>query len=46
MFCDTSRSGLGMIAYASRELKPYDKNYLTYDLYLAAVVFALRIWRY
>jgi len=25
---------------------PYEKNYLTYDLELAAVVFALKIWRH
>ena len=34
-----------MVAYASRQLKPYEQNYLTHDLELAAVVFALKIWR-
>ncbi|KAL9249130.1 Transposon Ty3-G Gag-Pol polyprotein-like protein [Drosera capensis] len=34
------------IAYASRQLKPYEINYLTHDLELAAVVFALKIWRH
>nr|GEX31590.1 retrotransposon protein, putative, Ty3-gypsy subclass [Tanacetum cinerariifolium] len=33
-------------AYASRQLKPYEVNYPTYDLELAAVVFALKIWRH
>ncbi|RVW70732.1 Transposon Ty3-G Gag-Pol polyprotein [Vitis vinifera] len=33
-------------AYASRQLKPYEKNYPTHDLELAAVVFALKIWRH
>ena len=31
------------IAYASQQLKTYEKNYLTCDLELAAVVFALKI---
>ncbi|KAF3671894.1 hypothetical protein FXO37_07780 [Capsicum annuum] len=35
-----------VIAYASRQLKPYEKNYPTPDLELAAVVFALKIWRH
>ena len=32
-----------VIAYASRQLKPHDKNYLTHDLELAATVLALKI---
>ncbi|GJW22095.1 reverse transcriptase [Tanacetum coccineum] len=32
--------------YASRQLKPYEVNYPTHDLELAAVVFALKIWRH
>ena len=35
-----------MVAHASRQLKPHEKNYPTYDLELAAVVFALKIWRH
>jgi len=27
-------------------LKPYEENYLTHDLELAAVVFTLKIWRH
>ena len=34
-----------VIAYASRQLKKHEQNYPTQDLELAAVVFALRIWR-
>ena len=34
-----------MIAYASRNLKVHEKNYPTHDLELAAVVFALKLWR-
>ncbi|GJR89033.1 retrotransposon protein, putative, ty3-gypsy subclass [Tanacetum coccineum] len=34
------------LAYASRQLKPYEVNYPTHDLELAAVVFALKIWRH
>ncbi|GJV64124.1 retrotransposon protein, putative, ty3-gypsy subclass [Tanacetum coccineum] len=52
--CDASKKGLGcvlmqhgkVIAYASRQLKPYEVNYPTHDLELAAVVFALKIWRH
>ena len=54
MYCDASRQGLGcvlmqhenVIAYASRQLKKHEQNYPTHDLELAAVVFALRIWRH
>nr|GFD13268.1 hypothetical protein [Tanacetum cinerariifolium] len=35
-----------VIAYASRQLKPYEVNYPTHDLELAVVVFALKIWRH
>ena len=35
-----------VIAYASRQLKKHEQNYLTHDLELAAVVFALQIWRH
>ena len=35
-----------MIAYASRQLKTHEVNYPVHDLELAAVVFALRIWRH
>ncbi|XP_070045660.1 uncharacterized protein [Nicotiana tomentosiformis] len=54
VYCDASRVGLGcvlmqdgkVIAYASRKLKNHEKNYPTHDLELAAVVFALKIWRH
>ncbi|XP_062110424.1 uncharacterized protein LOC133822186 [Humulus lupulus] len=54
IFCDTSKMGLGavlmqegrVVAYASRKLKDYEMNYPTHDLELAAVVFALKIWRH
>ena len=54
VYTDASRSGLGcvlmqngkVIAYASRQLKPHELNYPTHDLELAAVVFALKIWRH
>ena len=35
-----------VITYASRQLKEHEKNYPTHDLELAAVVFALKIWRH
>ena len=54
VYSDASHQGLGcvlmqhgkVIAYASRQLKPYERNYPTHDLELAAVVFALKIWRH
>ncbi|XP_070045883.1 uncharacterized protein [Nicotiana tomentosiformis] len=35
-----------VIAYASRQLKPYEKNYPVHDLELVAIVHALKIWRH
>ncbi|GJW62672.1 putative reverse transcriptase domain-containing protein [Tanacetum coccineum] len=54
VYCDASHKGLGavliqnekVIAYASRQLKIHEKNYMTHDLELGAVVFALKIWRH
>ena len=53
-YSDASRIGLGcvlmqdgkVVAYVSRQLKQHEQNYLTHDLELAAVVFALKIWRH
>ena len=53
MYTDASHVGLGcvlmqddkVIAYASRQLRKHEVNYPTHDLEMAAVVFALRIWR-
>ncbi|GJZ92770.1 putative reverse transcriptase domain-containing protein [Tanacetum coccineum] len=54
VYCNALCQGLGcvliqrgkVIAYASRQLKIYKKNYTTHDLELGAVVFALKIWRH
>ncbi|GKB22615.1 putative reverse transcriptase domain-containing protein [Tanacetum coccineum] len=54
VYCDASHKGLGavlmqnekVIAYASRQLKIHEKNYITHDLELGAVVFALKMWRH
>ena len=54
IYSDASRQGLGcvlmqhgkVITYTSRQLKIHEKNYPTHDLELAAVVFALKIWRH
>ncbi|GAU18217.1 hypothetical protein TSUD_26810 [Trifolium subterraneum] len=35
-----------VVAYASRQLKPHEENYPTHDLELAAIIFALKIWRH
>ena len=35
-----------VIAYASGQLKPYEKNYPVHDQELAAVVHALKLWRH
>ena len=34
------------IAYESRKLKIHEKNYATYDLELAAIIHALKMWRH
>ena len=52
-YCDASRAGLGcvlmhfgrVVAYGSRRLKNHEQNYPTHDIELAAIVFALKIWR-
>ncbi|KAJ6839083.1 uncharacterized protein M6B38_316420 [Iris pallida] len=54
IYSDASGKGLGcvlmqhgrVIAYASRQLKTHERNYPTHDLELAAVVFALKLWRH
>ena len=54
IFSDASLNGLGcvlmqegkVVAYASRQLKPHEKNYPTHDLELVVIVFALKIWRH
>ena len=33
-----------MVAYGSRQLKNHERNYPTYDMELAAIVFTLNIW--
>ena len=54
VYCDASLLGLGgvlmqnrqVVAYASRQLKVHERNYLTHDLELAAVVFVLKLGRH
>ncbi|KAL0553629.1 hypothetical protein IC582_007529 [Cucumis melo] len=54
IYSDASKKGLGcvlmqqgkVVAYALRQLKSHEQNYPTHDLELAAVVFALKIWRH
>ena len=35
-----------VICYESRKLKDHEKNYVTHDLELAAIVHALKMWRH
>ena len=54
VYSDASLKGLGcvlmqhgrVVAYASRQLRPHEQRYATHDLELAAMVFALKIWRH
>ena len=54
IFCDASIMVLSailmqrgrVIDYASRQLKLHEVCYLTHDLELGAVMFALKIWRH
>nr|GEX87649.1 putative reverse transcriptase domain-containing protein [Tanacetum cinerariifolium] len=54
VYCDASLKGYGVvlmqrekvITYASRQLRTHEENYMTHDLELGAVVFALRLWRH
>jgi hypothetical protein len=54
VFCDASGTVLGcvlmqenrVITYASRALRPHEKNYPTHDIELVAVVHNLKIWRH
>ena len=54
IYSDASHQGLGcvlmqrgrVVAYASRQLKTHERNYPIHDLELAAVVFALKLWRH
>ena len=55
IYSDASGTSIGcvlmqegkVVTYSSRQLKPYERSYLTHDLELAAVVFALKIyWHY
>ena len=54
VYNDSSHQGLGyvlmqhkrVVVYASRQLKKHELNYLTHDLELAAVIFALKTWRH
>ena len=54
VYCDASKDRLGcvlmqsgrVVDYGSRQLKNHEKNYSTHDMELAAIVFALKIWRH
>ncbi|KAA3484283.1 DNA/RNA polymerases superfamily protein [Gossypium australe] len=54
IYSDAYLNGLGcvlmqegkVVAYASRQLKPHERNYPMHDHELAAIMFALKIWRH
>nr|GFA70166.1 putative reverse transcriptase domain-containing protein [Tanacetum cinerariifolium] len=54
VYYDASLKGYGavlmhrekVITYASRQLRTHEENYMTHDLELGAVVFALGLWRH
>ena len=54
VYTDASLAGLGgvliqtqrVVAYISWQLRVHEQNYPTYDLELAAVIFALKSWRH
>ena len=54
VYYDASKARLGciliqsgrVIVYGSRQLKNHEQNYPTHDMQLAAIVFALKIWRH
>ncbi|GJR48036.1 putative reverse transcriptase domain-containing protein, partial [Tanacetum coccineum] len=45
-YCDASKKGLGAVLMQREKVIAYEKNYITHDLELGAVVFALKIWRH
>ena len=53
VYCDASHKGLGtnlmqreeVIAYASQQLKIHENNFISHDLELGSVMFALNFWR-
>ena len=51
---DASKEGLGcvlmkegrVITYSSRKLRPHEENYVTHDLDIFSILYALRLWRH
>ena len=51
---DASKEGLGrvlmqdgrVIAYISRKLRRHEENYVTHDLELLSIIYALKVWRH
>jgi hypothetical protein len=54
IYCDVSGQGLGcvlmqdghVVAHTSRQLRKHEVHYLTHDLELATIIYALKIWRH
>ena len=53
-YCDACKDRLGcvlmqsgrVVAYGSQQLKNHEQSYPTYDMELATIVFALKVWRH
>lgn len=46
VYCNSSKIFLQVVAYDTRQLKVHERNYLTHDLEMEAMVFVLKVWRY
>ncbi|KAA3480474.1 Transposon Tf2-9 polyprotein [Gossypium australe] len=46
VYSDASLNGLGCVLMQTGKLTLYKRNYPSHDLELAAIVFALNIWRH
>ena len=54
MYYDASKEGVEcvlmqserVVGYGSQQLKNYEHSYPTHDMELAAIIFALKVWRH
>ena len=43
IYCDASHQGLGCVLM---QVRPHEENYPVHDLELAAIIYALKLWRH